>query len=146
MELPANRLRIESWPDPIIDQLGFPPYSPYLELWLGILGPTLCWTWRRLGTRLEREPDGFDVDLVEMALLLGLGAGVGRNSPLWRTLERAARFEVAQWREDKTVLAVRRRIPPLPRRHLVRLPAVAQQAHQAWVTRPPVAGVNRAAS
>ena len=71
---------------------------------------------------------------------------MGRNSPLWRTLERAARFEVAQWREDKTVLAVRRRIPPLPRRHLVRLPAVAQQAHEAWMTRPSVAGVTRAAS
>ena len=144
MELPDNRLRIEPWPDPVIDQLGFPPYSPYLELWLGILGPSVCWTWRRLGSRLEREPDGFDIDLVETARLLGLGAGVGRNSPMWRTLERAVRFEVAQWREAKTVLAVRRRVPPLPRRHLVRLPPVAQRAHQSWITRPPAGAAKTA--
>lgn len=130
-------LRIEPWPDPIIDHQGFSPSSPYLELWLGILGPSLCWTWRRLARRLEREPGGFDIDLVEFSHLLGLGAGVGRNSPMGRTLERAVRFEVAQWREDKTVLAVRRRVPPLPRRYLVRLPEAAQRAHEAWMACPP---------
>lgn len=53
---------------------------------------------------------------------------------MWRTLERATRFEIEQWRADKTVLAVRLRIPPLPRRHVLRLPLVAQQAHEAWLT------------
>ena len=134
MELPTPQLRVERWPDSVIDHLGFGPRSPYADLWLGILGPSTVCAWRLLSSRLERAGNGFDVDLVEMARLLGLGTGVGRNSPMGRTLERATRFEIAQWRADKTVLAVRLRIPPLPRRHVLRLPLVAQQAHEAWLT------------
>ena len=53
------QLRIEAWPDPVIDHMGFSPSSPYLELWLGILGPSLCWrgaawpvvsSWSRTGS------------------------------------------------------------------------------------------------
>jgi hypothetical protein len=140
MEPTAPRLRIEPWPDPVIDHLGFAPTSPYLEtVWLGVLGPTVCWAWRRFASHLELEPDGFDIDLVETARLLGLGAGVGRGSPLWRSLERAVRFEVGQWRHGRSALAVRLRVPPLPRRYLVRLPASAEQAHQAWMRHLPAA-------
>lgn len=53
---------------------------------------------------------------------------------MWRTLQRTARFELAQWRSGD-VLAVRLRIPPLPRRHLLRLPLVAQRAHHVWMAR-----------
>ncbi|MFN2504293.1 MAG: hypothetical protein ABR540_08690 [Acidimicrobiales bacterium] len=53
---------------------------------------------------------------------------------MWRTLQRASRFELAQWRGED-VLAVRLRIPPLPRRHLLRLPPVAQRAHHVWMAR-----------
>lgn len=103
-------------------------------LWLPVVGPSVSWAWRLVASRLEHEPDGFDLDLVETARLLGLGAGTGRNSAMWRTLQRTTRFELAQWRSGD-VLAVRLRIPPLPRRHLLRLPPVAQRAHHVWMAR-----------
>ena len=134
MEQPLSQLRIEPWPEPVIDRLGFPPHSPYLQLWLPVVGPSVSWAWRLVASRLEHEPDGFDLDLVETARLLGLGAGTARNSAMWRTLQRATRFELAQWRGED-VLAVRLRIPPLPRRHLLRLPPVAQRAHHVWMAR-----------
>ena len=31
MEQPLTQLHIEPWPDPVIDRLGFPPHSPYLQ-------------------------------------------------------------------------------------------------------------------
>ena len=41
LELPADRLSIHPWPDPVIDQVGHDPRSTYVErFWLGILGPS----------------------------------------------------------------------------------------------------------
>lgn len=31
MELPTPQLRVERWPDSVIDHLGFGPRSPYAE-------------------------------------------------------------------------------------------------------------------
>jgi len=31
MELRTSQLRVEPWPDPVIDRLGFGPRSPYAE-------------------------------------------------------------------------------------------------------------------
>jgi hypothetical protein len=39
--LPASTLAVRPWPDPVIDQVGHDPRSPYVEqFWLGVLGPT----------------------------------------------------------------------------------------------------------
>jgi hypothetical protein len=117
----------------VIDRLGYDPRSLYVELfWLGILGPTSTWLMRRLAAGLEERPQGFDIDVDVLARSLGLGGRSGRHSPFQRALVRCVRFEMASHREAMT-LAVRRRIPPLPRRHQMRLPPVLQESHRRWL-------------
>jgi len=87
---------------------------------------------RRLATGLDDDPDGFDLDLAEAARALGLGDRSGRQSPFRRALARCITFQMAR-REGPTTLAVRRRIPPMPRRHLQRLPASLQDRHAHWL-------------
>jgi hypothetical protein len=125
-------IRIVGWPDPVIDRLGYDPRSLYVEtFWLGILGPTCTWLIRRFATGLDDDPDGFDLNLAETARALGLGGRSSRHSPFHRALSRCVTFQVAR-HVGPTSLAVRRRIPPLPRRHLLRLPTSLQQRHAQW--------------
>jgi hypothetical protein len=128
---PAGSLAIRPWPDDVIDSLGHDPRSAYVETyWLGILGPSTTWLLRRLVAGLEANPAGFDLPLAETARCLGLGDKGGRNSPFMRALTRLVQFDLAQPHGDP-VLAVRRKVPPLNRRQVLRLPAVLQAQHQA---------------
>lgn len=129
--LPAETLAIRPWPDPVIDQLGHDPRSAYVErFWLGILGPSTTWFLRRVAAGLESSPAGFDLSLADTARSLGLG-GEGRHSPFLRAIGRCCQFELALPADDG-VLAVRRKLPPLNRRQLARLPEVLQEEHRAW--------------
>lgn len=129
----AEAIRIVAWPDPVIDQLGYDPRSLYVEtFWLGILGPTCTWLMRRLAAGLEDRPEGFELDLEDTARALGLGSRSGRQSPFRRALARCVTFQVAR-RDGPMALAVRRRLPPLPRRHLLRLPVSLQHSHASWM-------------
>ena len=126
-------IHVVGWPDQVIDKLGYDPRSLYVEtFWLGILGPTCTWLMRRLAAGLDEDPAGFDLDLADTARALGLGGRSGRHSPFRRALARCVTFEVAR-REGPTTLAVRRRLPPLPRRHLLRLPPTLQEKHTHWM-------------
>jgi hypothetical protein len=126
-------IRVVGWPDPVIDRLGYDPRSLYVEtFWLGILGPTCTWLVRRFANGLDDDPAGFDLDMADTARALGLGDRSGRHSPFRRAIARCVTFEVAR-REGPTTLAVRRRIPPMPRRHLLRLPTSLQARHSQWV-------------
>ncbi|HEX3459594.1 MAG TPA: hypothetical protein VHT49_01705 [Acidimicrobiales bacterium] len=126
-------LRILPWVDPIADPHGVHPCSRYVELyWLGILGPSTTWLLRRLAYGLEVSSDGFDLHLSETARSLGLGDRMGKNSPFRRALHRLSTFELARSHGAAT-LAVRTRIPPLPLRHLHRLPESLQQSHRGWL-------------
>src|ERR1700679_327867 len=59
-------LAVVPWPDPVIDTLGYDPRSWYVEqFWLPIVGPTATWLLRRIVSRFDTEPDGFDLDLDE---------------------------------------------------------------------------------
>jgi hypothetical protein len=128
----TGTIAVRPWPDPIIDTLGFDPRSLYVEqFWLGILGPSTTWLLRRLAAGLEAKPAGFDLCLAETARALGLGDKGGRHSPFVRTLTRMCQFDVAQ-AQGEGVLAVRRKLPPLSRRQVVRLPVALQDAHQHW--------------
>lgn len=125
-------LTVRPWPDPVIDTLGHDPRSPYVEqFWLGVLGPSTTWLLRRLAAGLDAAPAGFDLDLAEVATALGIGGRSGRHAPLARALARCVRFELAELRPDLS-LAVRRKLPPLSRRQIVRLPASLQVAHAQW--------------
>ena len=127
-------LRIVPWVDPLADPHGVHPCSRYVELyWLGIIGPSTTWLLRRLSYGLEVRRDGFDIDLAETARCLGLGERMGRNSPFRRALQRLCTFELAR-PHGPGALAVRTRIPPLPLRHLSRLPEPLQASHRRWLT------------
>lgn len=128
----VTTLPVRPWPDPVIDALGHDPRSAYVErFWLGILGPSTTWLIRYLANRLDADPEGFDLDLAATASALGLGARGGRHSPFMRALSRCCQFDVAEARPDG-VLAVRRKLPPLTRRQVVRLSPELVAAHQAW--------------
>ncbi len=129
---PVSVLVIRPWPDGVIDALGHDPRSLYVErFWLGILGPSTTWLLRHLAAGLDASPEGFDLDLAQTAQALGLGSKGGRHSPFMRALSRCCQFDVADARPDG-VLAVRRKLPPLTRRQILRLPPGLAAAHQAW--------------
>jgi hypothetical protein len=128
----SDTLAIRPWPDDVIDALGFDPRSPYVETyWLGILGPSTTWLLRRLVAGLDLSPDGFDLPLAETARQLGLGDRGGRHSPFLRAMARTIQFDLAQ-AQGEGILAVRRRMPPLNRRQVMRLSPALQEAHLRW--------------
>ena len=125
-------LTVRPWSDPVIDALGHDPRSPYVErFWLAILGPSTTWLLRLLAAELDANPAGFELDLNEAAVILGLGSRGGRHSPFMRALGRCCRFDLAEVLVDDSV-AVRRKVPPLNRRQLLRLPPSLQQTHREW--------------
>jgi len=131
---PEQRLHVKPLIDHVVDSLGHDPRSLYVEqFWLPILGPSSTWLLRRLATGLDEAPTGFELDPVEYALALGLGARGGKHGPFWRSLERACRFGMADRHGD--LLAVRRFLPPLSARRQGRLPDHLRRAHQAWSAR-----------
>ncbi|MBI2168485.1 MAG: hypothetical protein HYU28_03140 [Actinobacteria bacterium] len=130
-------LRIRPWPDSVIDTLGHDPRSLYVEtFWLPTLGPTTLLLMRNLAHRFDEAPDA---DLIELpvaatAQALGLGPRQGRNSPLFRSIDRLLQFDLAFAKPDAT-LAVRRNLPPVARRHVRRLPDGVQEMHEDWMRR-----------
>jgi hypothetical protein len=125
-------LHIVQWVDPVADPHGMHPCSRYVELyWLGIIGPSTTWLLRRLNYGLEVHGDGYDLHLAETARSLGLGDKMGKNSPFRRALARLITFELAR-PHGPGELAVRAHIPPLPLRHLTRLPESLQRSHRRW--------------
>lgn len=123
------------WPDEVIEKLGYDPRSMYVETcWLPILGPTATWLYRRLGSWAEYNPDGLSLDMTDLAVSLGLGEGLGRNSLLNKGIERLTRFEVARW--DVGQLAVRTALPALPERYAERLSYSSRRLHDEFIRRP----------
>ncbi len=134
-----THVEVVPWVDEVVEAHGFGPRSIYVEMcWLPVLGPTATLLYRRLGTWVEHNPEGLEVDLVDLSVSLGLGEGLGRNSLIARALGRLAHFDVAVWRREQ--LAVRRALPPLALRHQKRLSYTAARLHEEFVRqaqRPP---------
>lgn len=131
--VPAPMLTVRPWADPVIDEVGHRPHSPYVEqFWLGVLGPTATWLLRRLVDGLDGAPSGYELDLAVLARALGLGGQVGQHSPVVRSLKRCCRFGAAEL-TDASTLRVRRKLPPLTRVQIERLPDDLRAAHEHWV-------------
>jgi hypothetical protein len=121
-------VQIRPWSDPVIDKVGHDARSRYVEqFWLGILGPSTTWFLRLVAHRLDREPDGFTLDLPATARTLGLADG----GPMRRTVERVIRFDLGRPCGDDG-LDVRRRVPPLNRWQVAKLHEDDQEAHADW--------------
>jgi len=133
---PLETLTVRPWVDEVIDTVGHEVRSPYVEqFWLGLLGPSSTWLLRRLVARFDAEPDGYELDLAVTATAIGLGGRSGRHSPFLRSIDRCCRFGAAQ-QVDASTLRVRRKLPPLTRSQLARLPLELQEAHAAWADPP----------
>ena len=130
-------LLVVPWDDPVIDQVGYDPRTVYVErFWLGILGPSATWLMRHLATELDASPEGFELDLGECATALGLGRRSGANGAFPRTLARCCQFGAVRL-VAPTTLQVRRKLPPLTRRQIARLPQTLRDDHARWVDKPP---------
>lgn len=128
-------LRIRPWIDELVESLGYGPRSMYVETcWLPVLGPTATWLYRRLGSWAEYNDDGLMLDAVDLAVSLGLGEGLGKNSMLAKALDRLVRFDVARWSQDE--LQVRRALPPLPERLAKGLSYTTRRLHEGYTQRP----------
>jgi hypothetical protein len=124
-------LMVVPWNDPVVDAVGHDVRSQYVELfWLNVLGPTATWIVRRLVLGLDRYPFGYELDLAETASALGLSYTGGASSPFIRSMQRCVLFGVAQ--PIQGGLAVRRRVPPVAARHLLRMPPHLRAAHDEW--------------
>lgn len=65
----APTVEVRALSDLLIEQLGYGPRSQYVEVCsLPVLGRTATWLYRRLGTWAEAQPDGSDVDLVDLGV------------------------------------------------------------------------------
>jgi hypothetical protein len=136
-------VRIVPWPDPVLDALGHDPRSWYVEtFWLPTLGPTALLLLRHLADRFEEHPEGLTLPVADTAAALGLGARDGAQSPLVRSLNRLQQFDLAcpQGESGEPVMAVRRTLPPVHRRHVRRLPVAIQARHHDWVAGQAAAG------
>jgi hypothetical protein len=132
--LPGTTLRVEPWPDPVVDAVGHPLRGDYTELfWVGILGPTTTWIVRRFDLALTREPEGTDLDLATLAGSLGLTFEPGLAGPFGRGIHRCVMFGMAHPIGHR--LMVRRTAPPLTQRQLARLPAPVRSLHDDFVRR-----------
>ena len=133
MDIPVTdqSLMVMPWHDPVVDSVGYDVRSQYVELfWLNVLGPTATWILRRLVLGFERYPLGYELDLAETASALGLAYTTGTANSFMRSLNRCVLFGVSQPTDGG--LAVRRRVPPVATRHLLRMPPHLRQAHQEW--------------
>ena len=125
-------ITIGRWDDSLVDRHGYPADGDYLEFfWIGTLGPTATWLYRRLARVAALHPFGAAVDLAELATSLGLGWDNGRATPLMRSIDRLVLFGLARPLID--LLQVRTAVPPLNVKQCERLPAHLRVAHARWL-------------
>ncbi|MGZ0219580.1 MAG: hypothetical protein ACKVIY_11265 [Acidimicrobiales bacterium] len=130
----ADVLTVEPWHDPVIDTHGHDPRSPYVErFWIAVLGPSAVWLLRRVARELDEHPDGLELFLPDLAGQLGLGWNRGRNSPMYRTIERCCSFKTARHLGPDAV-AFRRHLAPLTQGQVSRLPISLAHDHAQWAS------------
>jgi hypothetical protein len=130
MDVPATMV-VLPLTDPVVDPIGHDPRSRYVELfWLGVLGPTATLLLRRLADGLDAYPDGFELDVPNLARGLGIKLQGQRRAAFANALERTVLFGMAQHHTHG--LLVRRRIPPLSHRQISQLPDDLRHAHDDW--------------
>lgn len=127
----VSSLRIEAWPDPLVEAHGHDPRSGYVsQFWLPIVGPSALVAAQFLVEGLDHSPAGYDVELVALGQALGLPGRGGNQSKIARTLDRLVAFGLASFHATSTPLyRVRLAWPPLTQRQLARLPAFLAELH-----------------
>lgn len=129
-------LSVVQWHDAHIETSGFAVDDPYIEMfWLPILGPTATWLLRRMASGLAHQPQGYTIDMNDVARSIGVAYSSGRHNPFARALHRCVMFGVAQQIAVAPLrtVAVRTHVPKIPLRHLSRLPEQLVIAHHDWI-------------
>lgn len=127
----SDRLVIHAHPHPDfeVQRVGFPLDHRYVEqCWAPIIGPSSTLLLRRLPW-LWRSGTSVTVDVGELGRSLGLGASVGKNTKITRTLQRLVQFRFA----DPVApgeLNVFTEAPPLSERQLDRVPMWTRVLHE----------------
>ncbi len=126
-----SEITLEKWSDPLLEQLGYPVDSEYVEyFWLPILGPSSIWLLRRTSNLLRHTGQrSVVVASDEFGRSLGLGSVSGGRSLLAKTITRCIHFDVAR-PGGSTSLEVRSHLGPLTQRQLDRLPTSLQATHR----------------
>ncbi len=97
--------------------------------------PSTVWFLRRLADHLDRQPEGFTLDLVDTAR--SPRSRHARRAQLPDAQDHRAQLSLRRRRMlGTTALAVRRRLAPLTRAQVERLPDRLQREHTVWLTRP----------
>jgi hypothetical protein len=121
--------------DDVLPRNCFDVRGTYVErYWLPILGPSCVLALRQLANALEQSPSGFELPLAPFARSVGLGSGIGRCSPIVRTLGRLDGFGFAHATSDH--YAVRLLAPALSRRQVRLLPDFLAELHRREVESP----------
>ena len=78
-------IHIVPWKDALVEGHGYAIDDPYIEMfWLPILGPTATWLVRRLAGGLQHQPEGYTVDMTDLARGIGVNYTPGRHNPFAR--------------------------------------------------------------
>ncbi len=128
-----EHLCVTRWFDPVVEAVGHDARGWYVEaFWLPVLGPTAVALARRLADGLDRRPDGFTVEFVELSASLGLGdKPPSATAMLTRALRRLDSFKFVAL-DDAGGVRARTHLPPIHSKHLRRLPDVVRSAHHEW--------------
>lgn len=130
--LPA-RLVVRPWFEPGLALRGVDPRSEYVErYWTGVIGPSAVLLLRRLARGLAEHPAGYSLAPADTARAIGLSGGLGRSSPMARTLERCCLFGLMR-RPEVEQLEVRTHLPLVSPRQLRRLPLAVRSSHETWL-------------
>lgn len=124
-----NSIEVIPLRNAILEALGHHPASDFGEqFWLPIVGPSTLCAHRRLTAGFDTGVRRYQLDIAAFAAEIGLGARVGRNAPVIRTLTRLVDFHLAEVVDGR--LGVQTTLPPLTRRQAARLPAHLAVRHQ----------------
>lgn len=97
------------------------------QFWLPILGPASVAVLRWCG---RERPQQFPVG--HLGATLGVTAGDGQWSPIWKTLNRLKSFGLLDHNHDGEILAVYSRIMPLNKVRVGKLTPALRAAERQW--------------
>lgn len=135
-QLPGH-VRIVRLEDPVLAD-AHPVGGGYVETyWLPVLGPTATWLARRLAAFVEDLPahQDVDVDLLAVAISLGLSASLSANQAMAKSWARLGHFGVIA-ANGPTQAQVRTRLPDVPLRYRDRWPGVLRVMHDEAALQP----------
>jgi hypothetical protein len=140
MRMPPLRLHVTAWPDPVVEERGYPADSGFVEIfWLPVLGPSATCLFRRLNLFLEGSPGGTTVEMNDLGRELGLGTSESSHAPLPRAISRLVQFGLAK-RSASGRLVVRRTAGPLSQHLFNGLPTEIQENYRSFLSRERVCG------